>query len=168
MQRQSRFGPRTTAFMTCFVGGGWVVLGLATIFGGHPAYPPGDQRGGPFFWPEIGFATTVAGAITVAWAIRDFRRHRWGSLATTPSPSDDRKQLDREPLLADVIGMIVGVSGIAVGYSPQFNQIQYLPGDNRGEPWFDPLLAIISTVTGLFCFAVASIRLLQALRARRK
>jgi hypothetical protein len=78
------------------------------------------------------------------------------------------KQTNREPLLSDVIGMVVGVGLIAVAYGRQFNQIQYLPGDNRAEPWFDPALAIIFTVAGVFCFVVASIRLLQGLRARRK
>ena len=78
------------------------------------------------------------------------------------------KQTEREPLLTDVIGMCVGVLLIAVGYFRQFNDIQYLPGDNRGEPWFDPAVAIALTVCGLFAFLVGSIRLLQGLRARRK
>ena len=78
------------------------------------------------------------------------------------------KQTNREPLLSDVIGMVVGVGLIAVAYGRQFNQIQYLPGDNRAEPWFDPVFAIIFTLAGVFRFVVASIRLLQGLRARRK
>jgi hypothetical protein len=78
------------------------------------------------------------------------------------------KQTEREPLLTDLIGMFVGVTMIAVGYLRQFNDIQYLPGDNRAEPWFDPAVAIILTVAGLFAFLVGSIRLLQGLRARRK
>ena len=75
---------------------------------------------------------------------------------------------EREPLLTDVIGMFVGVAMIAVGYLRQFNDIQYLPGDNRAEPWFDPAVAILLTVGGVFAFLVGSIRLLQRLRARRK
>jgi hypothetical protein len=78
------------------------------------------------------------------------------------------KQTEREPLLTDLIGMFVGVTMIAVGYLRQFNDIQYLPGDNRAETWFDPAVAIILTVAGLFAFVVGSIRLLQGLRARRK
>jgi flagellar motor component MotA len=78
------------------------------------------------------------------------------------------KQTEREPLLTDLIGMFVGVTMIAVSYLRQFNDIQYLPGDNRAEPWFDPAVAIILTVAGLFAFLVGSIRLLQGLRARRK
>ena len=78
------------------------------------------------------------------------------------------KQTDREPLLTDIIGMVVGVGMMAVAYLRQFNQVQYLPGDSRGEPWFDPIVAIIFITVGLFFFLVASIRLLQGLRARRK
>ncbi|MBI3748172.1 MAG: hypothetical protein HY262_04930 [Chloroflexi bacterium] len=78
------------------------------------------------------------------------------------------KQVNREPLVTDVIGMVVGVGAIAVAYTRQFNEIEYLPGDIRGEPWFDPAVAVIFTVAGLFIFLVASIRLLQGLRARRK
>jgi hypothetical protein len=78
------------------------------------------------------------------------------------------KQTQREPLLTDVIGTFVGVTMIAVGYLRQFNNIQYLPGDNRSEPWFDPAVAILLTIGGLFAFLVSSIRLLQGLRARRK
>jgi len=78
------------------------------------------------------------------------------------------KQPTREPLLTDVIGMVVGVGMIAGAQGFQFNQIQYLPGDIRGEPWFGPASAIFFTVVGLFFFVVASVRLLQGLRARRK
>ena len=78
------------------------------------------------------------------------------------------QQPERESLLTDIIGMFVGVGMIGVAYARQFNHIQYLPGDNRAEPWFDPAVAIILTVAGLFAFLVGSIRLLQGLRARRK
>jgi hypothetical protein len=78
------------------------------------------------------------------------------------------KQPEREPILTDIIGMFAGVTMIAVGYLRQFNQIQYQPGDNRAEPWFNPAVAIILTVAGLFAFLVGSIRLLQNLRARNK
>ena len=51
------------------------------------------------------------------------------------------RQANREPLLSDVIGMVVGIGLIAVAYGGQFNQIRYVPGDNRAEPWLDPALA---------------------------
>lgn len=76
MKYRSRLGPRANLFTQFWVGGGCVLVGLVTIFGSHPSYPPGDQRGGPFFWPLIGFVTVVAGAVILAIAIRSLRRQR--------------------------------------------------------------------------------------------
>ena len=76
MRFQSLLGPTATLLLRFWVGGGWLLVGVATIFGGHGSYPPGDQRGGPFFWPEIGLATAVVGAAILAYAIRDLRRRQ--------------------------------------------------------------------------------------------
>ena len=76
MRQQSPAGQRATLWMRCVVGVGFLVAGIAAAVGGHPAYLPGDQRGGPFFWPVVGLATAVVGVAFVAYAIRDLRRSR--------------------------------------------------------------------------------------------
>ena len=73
---------------------------------------------------------------------------------------------DREPLTADVIGIVVGLGFIAWSMVPA-NDIAYLPGDVRGQPWFHPLLASIAVVFGVLILSVASIRLLQGLHKRK-
>ena len=72
----------------------------------------------------------------------------------------------RESLLTDVIGMAVGVGMIGVAYSRQFNAIAYPSGDSRGDPSVQAAIAIAGTVAGLIAFLLASIRLIQGLRAR--
>jgi hypothetical protein len=78
-----------------------------------------------------------------------------------------RAKWEREPLLTDVIMVLVGLGGIAVGYGRQFNAIDYPPGDVRGTPSFDADFLAITVVTGLFAIVVGSIRLVQGLRRRR-
>jgi hypothetical protein len=78
------------------------------------------------------------------------------------------KPRERESLLTDVGAMFVGVAVIAVSYARQFNHIEYLPGDIRGEPWFDPAVAIVFAIGGLFAFLIGSIRLVQGHRARSR
>jgi hypothetical protein len=70
-----RFGPRATLLIRLYVGGGWVVAGVGSIFG-HPVYPPSDQRGSPFFWIEMGGAVAIAGVLILGFALRDLRRRR--------------------------------------------------------------------------------------------
>jgi hypothetical protein len=77
MRHKSTLGPRPTLLIRFYVGVGWVVLGVLSIFGGQSsAYPPSDQRSSPFFWIEIGGAFAVAGAAILGIAFRDLRRRR--------------------------------------------------------------------------------------------
>jgi hypothetical protein len=76
MKYRSQLGQRATLFTQFWVGGGSVLVGLFTIVADHGSYPPGDQRGGPFFWPLIGAVTAIAGAIILGYAVRDLWRHR--------------------------------------------------------------------------------------------
>lgn len=76
MGHQPTLGPRATFLIRFYVGAGWVVLGLLSMFGGHPAYPPSDQRSSPFFWIEMGGAVATVGAVILGYAIRDLRRRR--------------------------------------------------------------------------------------------
>jgi uncharacterized membrane protein YphA (DoxX/SURF4 family) len=76
MRETSSLGPRATLLIRAFIGLGWIVAGLGVTFGGHPAYPPDDQRAGPFFWPLFGIPTAIIGAILLWTAIRDLRRRR--------------------------------------------------------------------------------------------
>jgi hypothetical protein len=70
-----RFGPRATLLIQFYVGFGFVVAGVASIFS-HPAYSPNDQRSSPFFWIEMGGAFALIGAVILGLAIRDLRRRR--------------------------------------------------------------------------------------------
>jgi hypothetical protein len=72
----------------------------------------------------------------------------------------------REPLLTDVIAVFVGLGNIAVGYTQQFNAIQYPPGDVRGTPAYHSAVFAIVAVIGLIAVAIGSIRLAQGLRRR--
>jgi hypothetical protein len=89
MKVQSRLGPTATMALRFFVGGGWLLVGIATVFAPISAYLPGDQRGGPFFWPAIGLVTALAGFVIVGYAIRDLRRRRRASSPGRPAPSSD-------------------------------------------------------------------------------
>lgn len=71
-----RFSPRANLLLRAYVGAGWVVGGLLSIFADHPAYPPTDQRSSPFFWIEMGGAVAVTGAVILGLALRDLRRRR--------------------------------------------------------------------------------------------
>jgi predicted membrane channel-forming protein YqfA (hemolysin III family) len=70
-----RFGPRANLLIRFYVGVGWVVLGVVSIFS-HPTYPSSDQRSSPFFWLEMGGAVAVTGAVILGFALRDLRRRR--------------------------------------------------------------------------------------------
>jgi hypothetical protein len=89
MQLKSRLGPTATLLIHCFVSGGCLVVGIRTAFGPQPAYPAGDQRGGPFFWPTIGIATATLGLVILGYAIRDFRRRRRAPSAEAPAVPRD-------------------------------------------------------------------------------
>lgn len=78
------------------------------------------------------------------------------------------KSSDRESLTEDVIGIVVGLGGIAVALLRLGNDIEYLPNDPRSQPWFDPLVSSIMIVFSLFVLVVATIRLAQGLRDRTK
>ena len=67
----------------------------------------------------------------------------------------------------DVIMIIVGFGGIAVGYTREFNGINYPPVDVRGTPDYDAAVLALSVVLGLFAIVVGSIRLARGLRRRR-
>jgi hypothetical protein len=74
---------------------------------------------------------------------------------------------EREPLLTDVIMVIVGLGMIAGGYTRQFNAIHYPAGDVRGTPAFDAAVLTISVALGLVAIVVGSIRLARGVRRRR-
>jgi hypothetical protein len=62
--------------------------------------------------------------------------------------------------------MFGGVAIVAIAMLRIGNNIEYLPTDVRGEPWFDSLISAIGVLLGLFFFIVGSIRLLHGLRER--
>jgi uncharacterized membrane protein YphA (DoxX/SURF4 family) len=74
----------------------------------------------------------------------------------------------REPLLTDVIAIFVGLGNIAVGYTQQFNTIQYPPGDVRGTPAYHSAVFAILAVVGVIAVVIGFIRLAQGLRRRPK
>jgi hypothetical protein len=74
----------------------------------------------------------------------------------------------REPLTTDIIGVVVGLGGIAVAILRLSNDITYLPSDPRSQPWFDPLVSGAIGLVSILALIVASIRLIQGLRDRRK
>ncbi len=43
----------------------------------------------------------------------------------------------------------------------------YLPGDIRGEPWFDPLVSFIAAAIGVLMILFGTGRLIQALRDKQ-
>jgi hypothetical protein len=119
----------------------------------------------------------IAGIFTFLGGARIARKLR--DLPPTPAPNAQKtdpgvrrdgsrsRKWEREPLLTDVIAIMVGLGGIAVGYTRQFNAIEYPRGDVRGTPEFDATFLTISIVFGLFAIVVGSIRLVQGLRRRR-
>jgi dipeptide/tripeptide permease len=74
----------------------------------------------------------------------------------------------REPLITDLIFIVVGLGGIAGAVLRLGNNIVYPPGDPRSQPWFDPLVSAILGLASLFFLVVGSIRIIQGLRDRRK
>lgn len=40
--------------------------------------------------------------------------------------------------------------------------IGYLPGDVRGEPWYDPLVSLVAATFGLMAILFGTLRLVQA------
>jgi hypothetical protein len=73
---------------------------------------------------------------------------------------------ERERLLTDVIAVFVGLCNIAVGYTQQFNAIQYPPGDVRGTPEYHSAVFTILAIIGLIAVAIGSTRLALGLRRR--
>jgi hypothetical protein len=61
-----------------------------------------------------------------------------------------------------VIGIVVGIGMIVVGYTWQFNNISYPPGDPRGEAWYGATFFAIAAGCGVFVLIVFSIRLMTA------
>jgi hypothetical protein len=83
MPHRSTLGPRATLLIGFYVGAGFVVLGVLSIFANpSSAYPPSDQRSSPFFLIEMGGAVAVVGAVILGSALRDLRRRR------EPQPGD--------------------------------------------------------------------------------
>jgi hypothetical protein len=74
----------------------------------------------------------------------------------------------REPLLTDVIFILVGVLSIPVAISGLRNHLMYLPGDVRSEPWFDAFVSSLQVVVGLIFLIVGGVRLVLGLRERKK
>jgi uncharacterized membrane protein HdeD (DUF308 family) len=125
----------------------------------------------------------IAGILTFLGGARIAFRiaHELRNLQPTPAPNPQKADLadalrsrgsrsptwEREPLLTDVIAVFVGLFNIAVGYTQQFNAIQYLPGDVRGTPEYHSAVFTIFAIIGLFCIVVGSIRLAQGLRRHR-
>ena len=66
----------------------------------------------------------------------------------------------------DVGAMLAGLIFPFVGYGITQNQITYLPGDPRGEPWYDTAVLATSFIMGVILFAIGFVRLLQWLQDR--
>ena len=64
--------------------------------------------------------------------------------------------------------MIGGLIFPAVGWGIMNNNIQFLPGDPRGEPWYGVAVLAISIVLGAILFLVGLIRLIQSGRDERR
>jgi len=125
----------------------------------------------------IGGILTFLGGARIAFRAA----HELRDLPPTPAPNPQKVDSadglgwdglrtptwERETLLTDVIAVFVGFFNIAVGYTQQFNAIQYLPGDVRGTPEYHSAVFTIFVIIGLFCIVVGSIRLAQGLRRRR-
>ncbi len=75
---------------------------------------------------------------------------------------------EREPLLTDVLFILVGVLSIPIAIARLRNDIAYLPTDARSEPWFDPLVSSLIVVVGLIFLIVGGIRLIRGLRERKR
>jgi hypothetical protein len=75
---------------------------------------------------------------------------------------------DRESRQTDIAFMIGGLTFPAVGFAIMNNNIQYLPGDPRGEAWYGIAVLVISIVLGAILFLTGLIRLIQSGRGGRK
>jgi hypothetical protein len=159
----------------------WADIGLAIVFALF-MFVFFDDAVSKVFGGAAGFVIgAIAGLLTFLGGARIafLIAHKLRDLPPEPAPNVQKADpglrwdgsrspnWEREPLLTDVIAIIVGLGVIAVGYTRQFNAIEYLPGDVRGTPEFDATILTISVVLGLFCIAVGSIRLAQGLRRRR-
>lgn len=71
------------------------------------------------------------------------------------------------PVIDNVIGMVAGVLMIGAGYGIQFNNIDYPPGDYRGDPSYGRTSFAIAAVLGTFAFTVCLIRLVRGFLSRR-
>jgi hypothetical protein len=64
--------------------------------------------------------------------------------------------------------MILGLISPAVGLGIMNNNIQYLPGDPRGEAWYGIVVLAISIVLGTILFLTGLVRLIQSGQGGRK
>jgi hypothetical protein len=75
---------------------------------------------------------------------------------------------NRESRQTDIAFMIVGLMSPVVGFEIMNNNIQYLPGDPRGEAWYGTAVLAISIVLGTILFLTGLIRLIQSSQGGRK
>lgn len=74
----------------------------------------------------------------------------------------------REPLLTDVLTILVGLMFIAIGYLKSIeNNIPYAPGDYRLTTGYHQVMFSLGLIIGVFLSVFGSIRLVMGLRRRR-
>jgi hypothetical protein len=71
----------------------------------------------------------------------------------------------RERPRTDAFIVLGGLTMIAWAFlNLKYHVTGYLPGDIRGEPWFDPFVSFLAAAIGVLMILFGTIRLMQALR----
>jgi hypothetical protein len=74
----------------------------------------------------------------------------------------------REPPRTDAFIILGGVAMIASAFlNLKYHVTGYLPGDIRGEPWFDPVVSLIVAAIGVLMILFGTVRLMQLLHNKR-
>ena len=74
----------------------------------------------------------------------------------------------REALRTDAFIVLGGLVMIGWAFlNLKYHVTGYLPGDIRGEPWFDPLVSLIAAATGVLMISFGTIRLMRARRRKQ-
>ena len=73
-----------------------------------------------------------------------------------------------EPPRTDAFIILGGLAMIGWAFlNLKYHVTGYLPGDVRGEQWFDPLVSLIAAVVGILMISFGGFRLIQALRHKQ-
>jgi hypothetical protein len=74
----------------------------------------------------------------------------------------------RASIRTNIGAMIFGLVMIGWSILNLGNNIEYLPGDLRGQPWFNPVVSSIIGLVGALILIEGAVRLRRGLRDRKK